>query len=86
LTKEGKVVKGKEAAQYSSHFLTDEYVEDVLFKLYGQWITTEIDKVEERETIYKHAVAIQGFKRYLTNLETDKNMIERENAEKEAQK
>jgi hypothetical protein len=64
----------------SNHFLTDEYVEDVLFKLYGQWITTEIDKVEEREKLYKHATAIQGFKRYLNNLETDKNMIERENS------
>ena len=77
-SKEQKVVKGKEAALLSNHYLTDEYVEDVLFKLFGEWMTTEVDDVGKREKLYKHAQSIQGFKRYLNNLETDKKMIEQE--------
>jgi hypothetical protein len=72
------VVKGKEAQYLSSHFLTDDYVEDVLFKIFGQWITTEIPETDKREDLYKQAQTIQGFKRYLGNLETDKKMIEQE--------
>jgi hypothetical protein len=78
LSKEQRVVKGKEAAYLSSHFLTDEYVENVLFRLFSEWITTEIDQTSEREKIYQHAQSIQGFKKYLNDLETDKKMIERE--------
>jgi hypothetical protein len=78
LSKEQRVAKGKEAANLSNHLLTDEFVEDALFKLFSQWMTTEIQDTEKREDLYKHAQAIQGFKRYLGNLETDKKMIEQE--------
>lgn len=72
------MVKGKEAQHLSNHFLTDEYVEDVLFKLFTEWIGTEINETSKREIIFQHAQSIQGFKMYLTNLETDKKMIEQE--------
>jgi hypothetical protein len=78
LSKEQRVVKGKEAQYLSNHFLTDDYVENVLCGLFAQWMATEIEESSERERIYKDAQAIQGFKKYLRDLEVDKKIIEQE--------
>jgi len=72
------VVRGKEAAQLSQHFLTDDYVDEVLFKLFSEWISTEITDDDKREELYRHAQAIKGFKGYLRVLESDKKQIEQE--------
>ena len=73
------MVRGKEAHQLSLHFLTDDYVENVLMKLFNEWISTEINQVAEREDLFRHAQSITGFKRFLHVLETDKKQIEQEN-------
>lgn len=77
-SKEQRVVRGKEASSLSRHFLTDDYVENVLIKLFNDWISTEVNEVEKRELIWKHAEAMKGFKGFLNVLETDRKMIEKE--------
>jgi len=47
-------------------------------KLFNEWISTEINEVDKREDLFRHAQSITGFQQYLRVLETDKNMIEKE--------
>lgn len=72
------MVRGKEAAYLSQHLLTDDYVQTVLEKIFNEWISTDISETEKRETLYKQAEVIRGFKMFLSHLETDKKMIEKE--------
>lgn len=81
-SKEARKGRGQEASYLLNHYLTKEFLEKAEYELFSRWRSAQSSA--EREQVDAELRGLQSFVHYLANLEAEKKMIEKQEAQSAA--